>query len=235
MTLIEDVARLKELECASRKLLCDRQEYAEKMASTAPALLDVLGAFQEGDVVILGLFVDFMNSYNPNGHLDASGPGSQITNQQAADCLARLADAAGKMEAMTTARETFNLEEARYHNSHQRRLLKYSQPRSPNRCHACEFSPDEMDAMLDEIERLRADLEQSEIRIRARMDVIDDQAARIKELERALVDERARYNANEEGFSWEYLARKEPDLQEEYRFIARQELREEGEIGAVVE
>jgi len=54
---------------------------------------------------------------------------------------------------------TFNLEEARYHNSHQRRLLKYSQPRSPNRCHACEFSPDEMDAMLDEIERLRADLQ----------------------------------------------------------------------------
>ena len=92
--------------------------------------------------------------------------------------------------------------------------------------------------MIAEIERLRPfeiaarDLDSDLTKIAGER---DDQAARIKELERALVDERARYNANEEGFSWEYLARKEPDLQEEYRFIARQELREEGEIGAVVE
>jgi hypothetical protein len=125
-----------------------------------------------------------------------------------------------------------------------------------------------------EIEWLRVDAEQYERVIEARLEVIDQQAARIKELESlrqqilniigrsqktsddglllylndevdynwritkrigeleaALVDERARHNANEEGFSWPYLARKEPDLQEEYRFIARQELREEGKIG----
>ncbi|MFA5410216.1 MAG: hypothetical protein WC343_15685, partial [Bacilli bacterium] len=39
---------------------------------------------------------------------------------------------------------------------------------------------------LAEIERLRADLEQSEICIRARMECIDDQAAHIKELESSL-------------------------------------------------
>jgi len=59
-TLIEDVARLKELECASRQLLCDRQEYAEKMASTAPALLEVLGAFQDGDANEIAYAIDVL-------------------------------------------------------------------------------------------------------------------------------------------------------------------------------
>jgi hypothetical protein len=40
--------------------------------------------------------------------------------------------------------------------------------------------------MIAEIERLRADLEQAEICIRARMECIDDQAAYIKELESSL-------------------------------------------------
>jgi len=89
---------------------------------------------------------------------------------------------------------------------------------------------------LAEIERLREENEELNESLTAAYMIgchkkEQEMAARIKELERALVDERARHNANEEGFSWPYLARKEPDLQEEYRFIARQELQEEGKIG----
>ena len=98
MTLVEDVARLKELECVSRQLLCDRQEYAEKMASTAPVLLEVLD-FRDGDAMILGCLLEIMKFYHPDGHLDDRGDGAKITNRQAADCLRRLVCMAHKMEA----------------------------------------------------------------------------------------------------------------------------------------
>ena len=78
---------------------------------------------------------------------------------------------------------TFDLGNARYRNSNQRRLLKYSQPRSPNRCHACESSPDEMDATLDEIERLQAERETDEAVLLRRNEIINKQVARIHELE----------------------------------------------------
>jgi len=51
---------------------------------------------------------------------------------------------------------------------------------------------------LAEIERLRADLEQSEICIRARMECIDDQAAHIKELESSLDEAEALTKKNAE-------------------------------------
>ena len=51
---------------------------------------------------------------------------------------------------------------------------------------------------LAEIERLRADLEQSEICIRARMECIDDQAAYIKELESSLDEAEALTKKNAE-------------------------------------
>ena len=59
---------------------------------------------------------------------------------------------------------------------------------------------------LDEIERLRADLEQSEICIRARMECIDDQAAYIKELESSLDEAETLTKQNAELMNG-YLAR----------------------------
>ena len=52
--------------------------------------------------------------------------------------------------------------------------------------------------MIAEIERLRADLEQAEICIRARMECIDDQAAYIKELESSLDEAEALTKKNAE-------------------------------------
>ena len=58
----------------------------------------------------------------------------------------------------------------------------------------------------NEIERLRADLEQSEICIRARMECIDDQAAYIKELESSLDEAETLTKKNAELMN-AYLAR----------------------------
>ena len=109
------------------------------------------------------------------------------------------------------------------------------------------------------IEELGADLEQSEICIRARLDVIDQQAAKIKELEAnciydpetgkvfvpdghpeleklrarnrdledALVEDLARDIAYDGGILWSVRRSK----QDEYRKIARDQLRIEGKIG----
>jgi hypothetical protein len=64
ITLIEQVAELRKLEYASREMRCDRQEYATKMAATAPALLDVLGTIQRGDADELQWMIDFFSG-NP--------------------------------------------------------------------------------------------------------------------------------------------------------------------------
>jgi hypothetical protein len=93
------------------------------------------------------------------------------------------------------------------------------------------------------IAELEADLEQSEICIRARMDVIDQQAAQIKSLEDALAEERAR--GNHYGMSYEdavgdgeferWIIDGEKDLPKFYldrvRAEARRQLKEEGKIG----
>ena len=60
--------------------------------------------------------------------------------------------------------------------------------------------------LVAEIERLRADLEQSEICIRARMECIDDQAAYIKELESSLDEAETLTKKNAELMN-AYLAR----------------------------
>ena len=96
---------------------------------------------------------------------------------------------------------------------------------------------------LAEIERLRADAEQHEIVIEARLEVIDEQAGRIKELEAALVEERAR--GNHYGMSYEealspdqierWIINGEKDVSKIYidrvRDEARRQLQAEGKIG----
>lgn len=82
-----------------------------------------------------------------------------------------------------------------------------------------------------EIERLRADAKQSEIVIESRMELIDRQAYRIKKMEDALAEERARRNAHVDEDTWRYLERRKDVLLEEYLGDARQELQEEGKIG----
>ena len=85
------------------------------------------------------------------------------------------------------------------------------------------------------IAELEADLEQSEICIRARMDVIDQQAAQIKSLEDALVEELARgdyFDESQEceGYWWD---RKNTSdcTQNDYRRNARLKLQAKGKIG----
>ena len=85
------------------------------------------------------------------------------------------------------------------------------------------------------IKELEADLEQSEICIRARMDVIDQQAAQIKSLEDALVEELARgdyFDESQEceGYWWD---RKNTSdcTQNDYRRNARLKLQAKGKIG----
>jgi hypothetical protein len=86
-----------------------------------------------------------------------------------------------------------------------------------------------------EITELKADLEQSERVIEARLDVIDQQAARIKEHEDALVEELARgdyFDESQEceGYWWD---RKNTSdcTQNDYRRNARLKLQAEGKIG----
>ena len=86
-----------------------------------------------------------------------------------------------------------------------------------------------------EIAELKADLEQSERVIEARLDVIDQQAARIKEHEDALVEELARgdyFDESQEceGYWWD---RKNTSdcTQNDYRRNARLKLQAEGKIG----
>jgi hypothetical protein len=86
-----------------------------------------------------------------------------------------------------------------------------------------------------EIAELKADLEQSERVIEARLDVIDQQAVRIKELEDALVEELARgdyFDESQEceGYWWD---RKNTSdcTQNDYRRNARLKLQAKGKIG----
>ena len=86
-----------------------------------------------------------------------------------------------------------------------------------------------------EIAELKADLEQSERVIEARLDVIDQQAARIKEHEDALVEELARgdyFDESQEceGYWWD---RKNTSdcTQNDYRRNARLKLQAKGKIG----
>jgi len=59
------------------------------LRNTAPLLIDVAGQIQPDDGKILGLFVEFMEKFNPDGHLNDEGPGAEITNQMAIECLRR--------------------------------------------------------------------------------------------------------------------------------------------------
>jgi hypothetical protein len=60
----------------------------------------------------------------------------------------------------------------------------------------------ERDEMATQIKKLKEDLEQAEIRIRARLDVIDQQAARIKVLEQAFLQNAYERNKVSHGHSW---------------------------------
>ncbi len=79
-----------------------------------------------------------------------------------------------------------------------------------------------------EIAELKADLEQSERVIEARLDVIDQQAAHIQELEDALVENLAADIAYDDRLLWSRL---DGQRQDEYREKARQQLQAEGKIG----
>ena len=100
MTLIEDVARLKEL--AGRRLaiieranhtgtpnhaVLERIKIERELLDTAPVLLGVLGAFQEGDAEILNFLIQLYE-----------GEHSRISTE-CVSVLHRLAEAARKMEA----------------------------------------------------------------------------------------------------------------------------------------
>ena len=72
-------------------------DYLSALYQAAPLLLDIAGQIQPEDQVILGLFVEFMEKFNPSGHLNDEGPGKEITNQMAAECLRRYQKMAEKM------------------------------------------------------------------------------------------------------------------------------------------
>ena len=78
------------------------------------------------------------------------------------------------------------------------------------------------------IKELEADLEQSERVIEARLEVIDQQAARIKELEDALAENLAADIAYDDRLLWSRL---DGQRQDEYREKARQQLQAGGKIG----
>ena len=67
------------------------------LRNAAPLLLDIAGQIRPGDEKILGLFVDFMEKFNPSGHLNDEGPGKEITNRMAVECLKRYQNMAEKM------------------------------------------------------------------------------------------------------------------------------------------
>jgi len=78
------------------------------------------------------------------------------------------------------------------------------------------------------IRELKADLEQAERVIEARLEVIDQQAAKIRELEDALVENLAADIAYDDRLLWSRL---DGQRQDEYREKARQQLQAEGKIG----
>ena len=100
-------------------------------------------------------------------------------------------------------------------------------------------------AALDESERVVAHKTKSaahwyDEHLQARADrvqtrrVVEQQAARIKELEDALIEQEARfqyYVQNENCESWPEARRRYPELNEKYLKIARQHLQAEGKIG----
>lgn len=80
-----------------------------------------------------------------------------------------------------------------------------------------------------EIEMLQADAEQHERVIEARSEVINQQAARIKDLEDALVEERARWCSRENTGA--QLSQAGDQFQKRCRRSARLQLQAEGKIG----
>lgn len=102
MRLTDEVARLKELAkreaSATYTQAGDEFGYECAVLNAAPDLLAVLSGFQAGDRQILDLFVAFMEHFKPEGHLNDSGPGANITNAEAAACLRRYRDMAQAME-----------------------------------------------------------------------------------------------------------------------------------------
>jgi hypothetical protein len=85
-----------------------------------------------------------------------------------------------------------------------------------------------------EIERLRAEISEQKGMIWKTQQVKKEQAAQIKELEDALIEQEARfqyYVQNENCESWPEARRRYPELNEKYLKIARQHLRAEGKIG----
>lgn len=100
MSLIDEVARLKELEASGGDHTgCQAGGSLRELLLAAPELLAVLSGFQAGDRQILDLFVAFMEHFKPDGHLNDTGPGADITNEEAAACLRRYRDMAQAMEA----------------------------------------------------------------------------------------------------------------------------------------
>ncbi len=62
---------------------------------------------------------------------------------------------------------------------------------------------------------------------------LEKNAAYIKRLEDIVTEYQAIDNANEDGFSWAFLGKNTPALQERYRSVARKELRKEGTIANI--
>ena len=89
----------------------------------------------------------------------------------------------------------------------------------------------ERDEMATQIKKLKEDLEQAEICIRARLDVIDQQAARIAELEKWLKKERsARLLENSPGVRIAYLKENEIDFDKFFDGKALEQLQADGKI-----
>jgi len=96
-----------------------------------------------------------------------------------------------------------------------------------------EMHEKELAAFARRIKELEADLAQSEISIQARLDVIDQQAARIAELEKWLKKERsARLLENSPGVRIAYLKENEIDFDKFFDGKALEQLQAEGKIGS---
>ena len=68
------------------------------LRNSAGLLISVAGAFHEKDAIIIGLLAEFLEKHKPDGHLNDSGPGKDITTRDAAACMRRLQAAAERLE-----------------------------------------------------------------------------------------------------------------------------------------
>ena len=72
-------------------------DYLSALYQAAPLLLDIASQIRPADEVILGLFVEFMKHFKPDGHLNDTGDGAAITNRMVVECLKRYQKMAERM------------------------------------------------------------------------------------------------------------------------------------------